>query len=157
MIVSVFDPAISKIGFLLPGQVGVTGEQLEWIITVSNAGNVAGQNVVVSDTLVPALQIDHVDAPGATVNINGQTITVTYAVLNPGETRQFSIFTTVLDGIEVSNTACVNASNQAATECASGVAISQLPRTGENPFWRQWVWLLLVPLAGWLFLRRKSV
>jgi uncharacterized repeat protein (TIGR01451 family) len=153
--IEVFDPAISKIGFLLPGQVGVTSERLEWIVTVSNAGNISGQNVVVTDTLVTALRVDSVDAPGAAVSINGQTVTVTYPVLNPGETRQFSIFTTVLAGVEVSNTACVAASNQATIECAEGNAIAQLPHTGETPYWRQWLWLLLLPFAGILFVRRK--
>lgn len=133
--ISLFDPAISKIGFLLPGQVGVTGEELEWIVTVSNTGAVVGNNVIITDTLIDALQIDSVDAPGASVNISGQTVSVTYATLNVGETVQFSIFTTVLNGVEVSNTACVTADNQAGEECATGLAVGELPQTGESPFW----------------------
>ena len=131
--IGVFDPAISKLGFLTPGQTGVSGEQIEWIVTISNPGDVPGQNVTITDTLQEALRVDSVNAPGASVSINGQTVTVTYATLNPGETVQFSIFTTVLDGASLSNTACVNASNQAADECATGSFVSQLPRTGETP------------------------
>ncbi|GAB5426418.1 MAG: hypothetical protein Crog4KO_35650 [Crocinitomicaceae bacterium] len=134
--ISVFDPAISKIGFLLPGQVGVTGEQLEWIVTVSNTGNAVGNNVSITDTLNTSLQVDRVDAPNAQVSINGQTVTVTYATLNIGETVQFSIFTTVLDGVLIENTACVTASNQGAEECATSFPVAELPQTGELPFWR---------------------
>ncbi len=126
-----FDPAISKIGFLLPGQVGVTGEKIEWVVTVSNIGTAAGNNVVVTDTLVNALQIDSVDAPGATVDINGQRVTVTYATINPGEIVQFSIWTTVLEGATVVNTACVFGGNGEA--CATALPIRSLPSTGEVP------------------------
>lgn len=145
---SVFDPAISKIGFLLPGQVGVTGEQLEWIVTVSNTGNVVGTNVIVSDTLVDALQIDSVDAPNGNITISGQTVTVIYPTLNIGETVQFSIFTTVLDGVAVENTACVNADNQGAEECATGTAVGELPQTGEVPFWQNWLMGILLTGSG---------
>ncbi|MEQ8677152.1 MAG: hypothetical protein RLP44_27175, partial [Aggregatilineales bacterium] len=133
--INVFDPAISKLGVLVPGQLGVQGEVLEWILTVSNTGTAVGTNVVVSDTLNPDLQIDSVNAPNATVNINGQTVTVTYATLNVGETVQFSIFTTVLNGAIVNNTACVNADNQGVEECATSVPIRELPSTGETPRW----------------------
>ena len=131
--ISVFDPAISKFGVLLPGQTGAQGEKLEWIVTVSNVSSVAGQNVTITDQLNAALQIDSVDAPNASVSITGQTVSVTYATLNPGETVQFSIFTTVLDGATVDNTACVTADNQSAEECATALPVGSLPNTGEAP------------------------
>jgi uncharacterized repeat protein (TIGR01451 family) len=132
--IGIFDPAISKLGILHPGQVGVTGEQLEWIVTVSNVGTVAGNNVVVTDTLVAALQIDSVDAPGATVNISGQTVTVNYTTINPGEVFQFSIWTTVLNGATVVNTACVADPTQTTgQECVIALPVSALPSTGEVP------------------------
>ncbi|NWF68460.1 MAG: right-handed parallel beta-helix repeat-containing protein [Chloroflexi bacterium] len=143
--IAVFDPAISKIGFLLPGQVGVTGERLEWVITVSNSGSVVGQNVVVSDTLRPELRIDSVTTSLGTFAISGQTVTFTLGTLNPGQTVQISIFTTVLQsGIEVDNSACVAADNQGGIECALASAVRALPATGETPLWALW----LVALAG---------
>ncbi len=134
--VAPYDPAISKVGFLLPGQVGITGEQLEWVVTVTNNGTTPAPNVTVTDSLVPALRVDRVEAPGATTSINGQDVTVTYATLNPGQTAQFSIFTTVLNGVEVSNTACVNAPE--GQRCATGQVVRQLPQTGEPSRWRSW-------------------
>ena len=105
-------------------------------------------NVTVTDTLIPALQIDSVDAPGAVVTINGQTVSVVYPSLAVGQTVQFSIFTTVLQGVQISNTACVMASNQAAQECATASPISQLPVTGETSQWRIWFFTLVGSLLG---------
>lgn len=142
--INVFDPAISKIGVLFPGQTGVVGEQLEWIVTVSNVGNEAGTNVTITDTLIDALQIDSVNAPNGNVNIDGQTVTVVYPTLGVGESVQFSIFTTVLEGVTLDNEACVSADNQATVECAFGQAVSQLPSTGETPAWRNYLWILVL-------------
>lgn len=149
--IALFDPSISKIGFLVPGQVGVTGEQLQWSIIVSNTGNVAGNNVVITDVIDSRLQVNSVVAPGATVDIQGQQVRVIYPTLNPGETQQFSIFTTVLDGVEINNTACVDANNQGAVECATGTTIAELPQTGEAPFWRNH-WLLFSILCSLIML-----
>ncbi len=133
---TVFDPAISKIGVLMPGEVGVTGEQLEWMVTVSNTGNAPGFNVTVTDALHDGLRIDGVDAPGATVTIVGQTVTVTYARLDPGQTVHFSIFTTVIDGVTVENMACVEDPTELdGQECATALLVTALPSTGEIPEW----------------------
>lgn len=128
------DPAISKIGFLIPGQVGVTGESIRWIVTVRNNGAIPVNNVSVSDTLVDALRVDRVETPKGTSTIDGQSIIVSLGTLQPGEAIQFSIFTTVLDGITVNNTACMQADN-AQTKCVTAPVITQLPQTGETPRW----------------------
>ncbi|MCB9452479.1 MAG: DUF11 domain-containing protein [Anaerolineaceae bacterium] len=147
----IFDPAISKIGFLTPGQVGVTGEQLEWVITVRNPGTIAGQNVVITDTLRDELRVDRVTTTSGTSNINGQTVTVTIPTLAPGETVLISIFTTVLQGVEVENTACVDADNQGDPRCVTAFAVGALPSTGETPLWALLAQVaLLVGLAGFV-------
>lgn len=152
--INVFDPAISKIGFLLPGQIGVTGEKLEWVVTVSNTGNTAGLNVVITDTLDSRLQIDRVQAPGGNVNVSGQTVTITYPIINPGQTVQLSIFTTVLNGVTVNNTACITATNMTAPKCATGLRVSHLPDTGETPWWQPLI-ILLTTGAGLVLLVRR--
>lgn len=142
--IGVFDPAISKLGILLPGQLGVTGERLEWIVTVSNNGTASGTNIIVTDTLRPELAIERVEAPDGIIAIAGQTVTVTYPILAPGQRRQFSIFTTTLDGADVDNSACVRADGRGEL-CTSGLLVRQLPRTGETPPWRATA--LALPLA----------
>jgi uncharacterized repeat protein (TIGR01451 family) len=147
--ITVFDPALSKTGRLLLGETGVQGERLEWIVTVTNNGNVTGTGIVLTDDIVPALQVDSVNAPGATTDINGQTVTVNYASLAPGETVTYSIFTTVLEGTVVDNTVCLTADNLNGERCVSAAgipAVSELPRTGESPLWR--TILLILSLSG---------
>lgn len=135
--INVFDPAISKIGLLLPGDLGLAGERLEWVTTVSNRGGASGFNVVITDTLRPELQIDSVNAPGGTVTINGQTVTVTYAEIAPAQVYNFSIFTTVLQSdVVMDNTVCLTANNSG-NICATGYPAGNLPATGETPLWAE--------------------
>jgi uncharacterized repeat protein (TIGR01451 family) len=132
-----FDPSVSKIGVLQKGDVGLTGEEIEWIIGISNIGTVPGNNISITDNIDNRLAINRVEAPNAEVVIDGQLVTVTYTTINPGETILFSIFTTTIYGEEINNVACVNAMNQANEECALGVIIAELPDTGQSP-WSKW-------------------
>jgi uncharacterized delta-60 repeat protein/uncharacterized repeat protein (TIGR01451 family) len=132
--IDVFDPAISKIGLLLPGELGLAGERLEWVTTVGNNGSATGFNVVVTDTLRPELRIDRVEAPNANVTINGQTVIVTYPTITAGQVFNFSIFTTVLrSDVEIDNTVCLQADNLSSPICTVGVPAGKLPNTGESP------------------------
>ena len=141
--ISLFDPAISKLGFLVPNEIGAIGEQIEWVITVSNTGNIVGENVIISDILLPELRIDDVTTSKGTINVTGQSVEIAIGELAVGESVQISIFTTVIDGtFIVPNIACVNASNQAIEACATALPITALPTTGETPIWRLPIFLL---------------
>ena len=52
-----FDPALSKVGVLQPGGIGLPGEQLTWTITLTNTGTGTATNIPVVDTLPDALRI----------------------------------------------------------------------------------------------------
>lgn len=150
--ISRFDPAISKIGFLSEGELGVTGEQLEWVVTVTNPSEVTGVGILITDVLRPELRIDNVTTTRGTISIDGQLVSINIATLAPGESAQISIFTTVLDGVSVvDNTACVVADNQGAQECATALPVSALPSTGETPYWRVFLFLGMVG-AGMMLL-----
>jgi hypothetical protein len=136
--IDVFDPALSKIGLLLPGQLGLEGERLEWVTTVTNQGTGAGINVIVTDNLRPELRIDRVEAPNATVTINGQLVTITYPRIEAGQRFDFSIFTTVLNSdVEIDNTVCLRADNIGERCVTSAGIVGTLPATGETPLWAQ--------------------
>ena len=160
-VINVFDPAISKVGFLQPGEVGVTGETLDWSITVTNQGDAAGENVVITDTLIDALAPENVTTTKGTTNISGQTVTVNIGTLNPGETVNITITTTVLEGVQVDNTACLTANgvDQLCTQAGAGV-VSALPATGETPWWRSWVVaalsLLGIGVAAGVVVKRRA-
>jgi subtilisin-like proprotein convertase family protein len=122
----------------------VNGTQvIEWVVTVSNQSGVNGQNVTITDTVIPALRIQNVIANGATVSIDGQTVRVVYPTLNIGETVQFSLFTSVQADTDFTNSACVSANNQPEPICTTASAVGQLPATGETPIWRDWLIELL--------------
>lgn len=158
--ISVFDPAISKLGFLLPGQTGVTNEQIEWVVTVSNPSSVAGANLVISDELNDALRIDRVVTTRGSSAVNGQTVTVRIPILQPGETTRFSIFTTVLRGESVENTACLTADGLSAPRCATGRSVRSLPDTGYTPWWHPYAVVTVVGMGlsglGWAWFRTQG-
>ena len=133
---SSFEPTISKLGFLVPG---ATEIQIQWAITVSNQGDGPGNNVVVTDILQAGWQVDSVNTSEGTPlshSISGSTITLTIPILNPGESVQFSIITTIPPGGSIINTACLAADNYPGERCTTALPITALPQTGESPWWR---------------------
>lgn len=142
-----FDPVISIIG--VTEQVRV-GETIEWVISFSNNGSSAGQNIVLSNTLGEGLQVDTVSVNTGTTSINGRTVTVSLPVLEPNTSIQFSIFTTIASNSNLSNLVCVTAANLNGENCLRGLPIQSLPNTGEAPQWRQpmlWISLLAVSVS----------
>ncbi len=145
--IGIFDPGLSKIGVLMPGELGILGERIEWVTTVTNNGSSAGHNIVITDTLRDELRIDSVSTTAGTYTIVGQTVTVTIPVLNPGESVIIRIVTTVLESdITVDNTACLMTNDFdngnplcVTTDPVQGVTVRELPRTGETPLWAQWM------------------
>jgi uncharacterized repeat protein (TIGR01451 family) len=140
--IGVFDPGLSKVGFLPAGSVGLPGEQITWTTTVTNHGGAAGTNIVVVDTLRPELRIDDASTDRGTVSINGQTVTVTIPNLNPGESVQFRIVTTILTsplaGV-IDNTVHIDGTDVSATATVQVATVLRLPSTGETPQSRDWI------------------
>ena len=133
---SIFDPAISKVGVLEPGGLGLPGESLTWTITVTNNGSGTATNVVVSDTLQSELSVNGADIDTGSVSISGQTVTFTIPSLAPGASVQMRVYTTVLSSPlsgQFLNTASVTdgAVSQSASATVGGVGA--LPSTGYPP------------------------
>lgn len=140
-----FEPVINMLGFSASTN---EGEEVEWMITFTNTGEVAGQNIVLSDTIGDGLQVESVQINTGTTSINGRTITVSIPMLNPGETIQFSIITSIVGAGDLSNTSCVTASNLSGETCVRGVPVQALPATGEAPYWRHpFLWLAVMTVS----------
>jgi uncharacterized repeat protein (TIGR01451 family) len=142
-----FDPVITMLG--VTSQVRV-GEQIEWLVSFSNNGTSAGQNIVLSANLGEGLQVDNVSMNTGTTSINGRRVTVSIPVLEPNQTIQFSIFTTIVSTGDLSNMACVTAANLSGETCVRGLPIQSLPNTGEASSWRQpmlWISVLAVSVS----------
>lgn len=142
--IHVFDPAISKLGTLPVGSLGLPGEQLTWTVIITNEGDVAGTDVVVSDTVRPEMRVDGADISSGTASISGQQVTFTIPVINPGETVTAHIYTTVLSNPDVgqlTNTVTLSGlssdgtTTETVTETATGMVtlLSSLPSTGYSP------------------------
>jgi hypothetical protein len=83
-------------GDLMPGVLGLPGEPVGWVITLTNNGQVAGQDVVVTGTVHDALQIEDMTTTHGTASVSEQVVVFSIPVLNPGETAEMVIHTTVL-------------------------------------------------------------
>jgi uncharacterized repeat protein (TIGR01451 family) len=114
------------------------GDTVTWTITVTNPTSAAVPNVEVGDTLGSEFQIVSANAPKGTVSINGQTVTLTIPQLNPGESVTLTIVTKVRSdapaSFVVDNEAHVSPGG--ITASARLIGVTELPATGETPWWR---------------------
>jgi uncharacterized repeat protein (TIGR01451 family) len=93
---SAFDPTIALRAQLPSGSLGLPGEPITWLITVSNSSAASGTNVVISDTLQPELRVDQAHTQTGEFAISDQMVVFTIPVLEPGQTVQMQIHTTVV-------------------------------------------------------------
>ncbi len=138
--VSGFDPSIDLVGWLPPGSLGLPGEPVTWVITVTNASASSGVDVLVTDVLRDELLIDTVVTARGNAAISGQTVMVSIPVIAPGESVEMRINTTVLRG--PASGVLVNQALLAATGPGGAIAKSAvaevfvptgLPATGYAP------------------------
>jgi uncharacterized repeat protein (TIGR01451 family) len=168
--IAVFDPAISKVGQLEPGGIGLPDEKLTWTITVTNTGTVAGTDIAITDTMPAELRLDSAATERGTYSINGSTVTFTIPTLNPGESVQMWVYTTVIsspsDGA-ITNVA--NLTSGSVTDSATGVVnvVTSLPATGYptsdsraprsyTGVWLALAGLLVIALGGWRLRRARG-
>lgn len=137
---TIFNPSIAITATLPSGSLGLPGDSITWVITVSNASAATGTNVVISDTVQNELRIDQAQTQQGEVAISDQMVVFTIPVLNPGELVQMQIDTTVLyspiKGI-VLNQAMLAASSSEGPVTRTAVAElflpTMLPATGYPP------------------------
>lgn len=137
---SVFDPNIALTAQLPSGSLGLPGESITWYITVSNDSRVSGTNVVVSDTLQPELRVDRAHTESGDFAISDQMVVFTIPILEPGQTVQMQIHTTVVrspaNGIVVNQALlAAHSSNGPVTRKTTAEIFlpTTLPATGYPP------------------------
>lgn len=137
-VVLIFDPALSKVGILEDGGIGLTGEHITWVLTLINIGNGPGSNIEIVDNMPGELRVDSADTDRGTASVNGQTVTFQIPFLNPGESVQMRIHTTVLtsplDGtiVNLASMTAFGPNGAVTTTIAEGVISTptSLPNTG---------------------------
>lgn len=93
-----FQPVISAVGVLSPGVLGLPGEPITWIVTVTNQGTARGVDLVVSHVLHNELRIESVEVERGWQTVEGQVVKFSIPSLEPGETVGMQIVTTVAHG-----------------------------------------------------------
>jgi len=95
---STVSATITVDGFLSPGALGLPGETITWVITVSNSGTLPNTDLVVTDTLYDGLHIEEALTERGEAVVSGQTVVFTLPYLHPGETVRMEVRTTVVFG-----------------------------------------------------------
>ena len=91
---TISDPAVTKTG---DPSTAVVGDIVTFTVVVTNAGTANADNVVLTDPVPAFLNIVNVAVapPGPTPSIVGNTITVSFGTLTPGQTYTITITTVV--------------------------------------------------------------
>lgn len=148
-----FAPVMVKSGTLAPGALGLPGEQITWTISITNQGTAAGTDVVISDVVRGDLRIDRVENARGTFSISDQTVVLSIPRIEPGETLDLRIVTTVqhsppdgrllnqatMTGVgpngPVNNSAAAEVLVPATLPATGYEAPTSLPGDGEPPVW----------------------
>lgn len=109
------------------------GDQVTWSITLTNPGTTPQAPVGFDDSIPSNLIILSANAPIGTVTINGQVVEYRLDSLAPGQSVTVEIVTRIDPGIPVPFI-IENSLNQNIS--ATVINVSQLPNTGETPYWR---------------------
>ncbi|MBZ0290338.1 MAG: DUF11 domain-containing protein, partial [Anaerolineae bacterium] len=112
------------------------GETVIWTITVTNNSNAPVNNVQIDDTLPSTLNIlagqIRVSSSTGQVSVNGNTVTFTQPVIQPGETVTITIPTTISSSITLPFIIVNQVTGYDAQ--AQVLSVTRLPNTGESPW-----------------------
>ena len=119
------------------------GDTVTWTIILSNPGDQPMTDVNVTDTIPNGLEIVSVSASAGSVSSSGQQVTFTIGTLEVGQTITISVVTRVVNvsTLIFENLAVLDDPNLTAR--ARLLIASELVRTGETPWWREPVIMLL--------------
>jgi uncharacterized repeat protein (TIGR01451 family) len=173
-----FIPTIRKSG--TTNGLGLPGDQIVWTITVTNTGTAPGINFQVVDTVPAELRIDNATIERGTVAIDGQTVTFIIDQLDPGQSVQMQVFTTLLSAPSagmLTNAAFVvvptgigpggTVETTVAATSAEVESVAELPATGYPPdesprvahpipIWIIGMLALVLVVAGSILLRQQN-
>ncbi len=93
-----FQAELAIAGELAGGALGLPGESITWVITLTNKGISPGTDLLVTNTLRDELRIDDAATDYGAVAVSGQTVIFTVPELQPGQTVAMRVETTLLRG-----------------------------------------------------------
>ncbi|MEW6580931.1 MAG: hypothetical protein AB1435_17295 [Chloroflexota bacterium] len=110
-----FQGTLTVAAELADGALGLPGEAVTWVITLTNTGASAGTDLLVTNTLRDELRIDNADTDYGEVAISDRAVIFTVPELRPGQTVAMRVHTTVMRGP------------------ANGVLVNQVILAGAGP------------------------
>ncbi|MEM8531904.1 MAG: DUF11 domain-containing protein [Chloroflexota bacterium] len=158
------DPAVSK---SISQSEANPGDEVTYTINVVNRGNIAAENVVVTDSLPDELTIVDMSTSRGEASMRGQTISVTIGLMEPGEEVTIRIRarvkadtppSTISNGVVVTTTSpgddpSNNTASVPLTIIGTAVLPAALPQTGVA---NEIVWLIIATV-GLLFVLASLV
>ncbi len=90
-----FAPTFKMTAVLPAGSLGLPGEPITWVITVSNSSAVSGTDLIITDKLPPDLRVESAQAARGEAAVSEQMVIFTLSELAPGDQATFFIYTTV--------------------------------------------------------------
>jgi uncharacterized repeat protein (TIGR01451 family) len=109
---------------------------------VTNPGTIPATNIIITDNMSAELQILSTSSAAANVTVNGQVVTITLAKLDPGRSATITITTRVRPNVKmpfaIINQATYSNAEDLNVRLAQAIltSVTKLPDTGETPWWR---------------------
>lgn len=158
------DPSVSK---SISQSEANPGDEVTYTINVVNRGNIAAENVVVTDSLPDELTIVDMSTSRGEASMRGQTISVTIGLMEPGEEVTIRVRarvkadtppSTISNGVVVTTTSpgddpSNNTASVPLTVIGTAVLPAALPQTGATD---EIVWLIIATV-GMLFVLASFV
>lgn len=110
-----FQAALSVTGVLVEGALGLPGEPVAWVITLTNTGSAPGRDLVITVTPHLELRVQDAESPLGTVTVSDRAAVFTLPEVRPGQSVQMLVRTTVV------------------RTPANGVLITQVTLAGTSP------------------------
>lgn len=131
------------------------GDEVTYTLRIINPTGETVRRIRVEDRLPQAVEIIDATATSGTVRTSGNFVVFTQASLGPGERIIVVIRTRVRDDgqfNQIINEACLTSLANAGERCAQMqfLRATQLPETGETPFYRQGLGALLLIIGGFV-------
>jgi len=151
------DPAIVK---LVDPKFALPGEDVRWTIVVTNPHSVAINNVTFVDNFPSQLEIISTSADNnvGSLVVNGNTLTYSIVVINPGQSVRVNVLTRIRKGtpmpfiitntVNLTNGLVGSSSSIIASASASVYSVGSLPATGFAPAWREPLFIGLAVLLA---------
>ncbi len=145
-------PALPDIQNVVEPPFALPGDEVTFSIIIHNPNAFAVADLTAQNDVPPSLEILDASSDSGIVSVDGQIVSFAQDVMTPNESTTLTVQTRIRDSIAppfiLINQVCGQYANTSQT-CvqASVLSVSALPNTGETPYWRTPLLLMLTTFA----------